>query len=256
LELTPIAKETSLDREVWGRWIDAVAFALRDPLIFDIVSYSHGVSTGANMVTLNTVVCHYLDREADFVQALRDQIRRARQRTPPPPLDADAMMEGLVYVALQPYLALDEESAVTSFMEDWRETSYAHELGHVFGKEAGLGLTPQSGEDEALADLTELRYGETPHYVLYRMYNVGVVQRIRSHDEGMRIVFAEFARHIRDAKSRGDGFDLIDVGTSSQLSTDDGIDRIAYQFPRLRADEIRALADRVFEEKYRARVKE
>jgi hypothetical protein len=256
LELAPIVKETPLDRVVWGRRIDAVGFALRDPVIFDIVSYSHGVSTGANMVTLGTIVCHYLDREADFIGLLRDEVLRARQRTPPPPLDADRMMEGLAYVALQPYMSLDVEGAVTAFMEDWRETSYIHEVGHIFSKEAGLALTSQSGEEEALAYLTELRYGGAPHYTLHAMYNAGVVQGIRPHEDGMRIVFAEFARHIRYAKSRGDGLEAIDVGTPAEQLTNDGIDRIAYQFPKLRTDEIRALADRIFEEKYRPRVKE
>jgi hypothetical protein len=87
------------------------------------------------------------------------------------------------------------------------------------------------------------------------MYHVGVVQGIRPHDEGMRIVFAEFARRIHDAKTRGEGFETIDAGTPAQELTSDGINRIVYQFPKLQTDEIRTLADRVFEEKYRSRAK-
>ena len=254
LELLPIVKETPLDAVVWGRDMDAVAFAVRGSFIFDIVSYSRGESTGPNMVTMNTIVCHHLDREADFVRAVRHDLRRARRETPPPLLDADAMGQGLAYLALQPYLSLDEERAVASFVEDWSETSYIHELGHMFSKQAELGLEPQTGEEEAVAFLTELRFGGMPYYTLYNMYQVGVVQGIQPHKDGMKIVYADFARHIRAAKQRGDGFDAIDVGADTVEV--DVLEGIVYQFPKLRSDEIRALADAVFEEKYRARVKE
>jgi hypothetical protein len=255
LELLPIKKEIPLDAVVWGRRMDAVVFAVRGSFIFDIVSYSRGESTGANMKTLNTIVCHHLDRETDFVEAVRNDMRRARGGVPPPVfLDPDAMGQGLAYVALQPYLALNEGQAVSVFVEDWRETSYIHELGHMFSKQAQLDLVPQTGEEEAVAFLTELRFGGMPHYTLYNMYKVGVVQGIQPHKEGMKIVYADFARHIRDARQRGDGFDAFDVGADTVEV--DVLEGIVYQFPKLRSDEIRALADRVFEEKYRARVKE
>lgn len=254
LELVPIVEERPLDQVVWGRRIDGVAFAVRDPLIFDIVSYGHGVSTGANTITLETIVCHYLDREMEFVRSLRDEIRHARHRAPPPPRDEATMMEGLAYVALQPYMALEVDAAVTEFMKDWREASYIHEVGHIFSKQAGLALVSQSAEEEALAYLTVLRYGGLPHYTLRNMFTMGMVEVDRPHGDGMRIVFAEFARHIRDTKARGEGFEAIDLAATAQSPARDGIDPVVYQFPRLRADEIRALADRVFEERYRGRV--
>ncbi len=255
LELLPIVKETPLDAVVWGRHMDAVAFAVRGSFIFDIVSYSRGESTGPNMVTMNTIVCHHLDREADFVRAVRHDMQRARRGIPSLAfVDADAMGQGLAYLALQPYLPLDEEGAVASFVEDWSETSYIHELGHMFSKQAELGLVPQTGEEEAVAFLTELRFGGMPHYTLYNMYKVGVVQGIHPHKDGMKLVYADFARQIRAAKQRGDGFDAFDVGADAVEV--DVLEGIIYQFPKLRSEEIRALADRVFEEKYRARVKE
>ncbi len=255
LQLLPIVKETPLDAVVWGRRMDAVAFAVRGSFIFDIVSYSRGESTGPNMVTMNTIVCHHLDREADFVRAVRHDMQRARRGIPSLTfVDADEMGQGLAYVALQSYSSLDEESAVASFVENWSETSYILELGHMFSKQAELGLEPQTGEGEAVAFLTELRFGGMPHYTLYNMYQVGIVQGIHPHKDGMKIVYADFARHIRAARQRGDGFDAIDVGVD--VLEVDVLEGIVYQFPKLRSDEIRALADRVFEEKYRARVRE
>lgn len=256
LELVPIVEETPLNKVIWGRPIDAVAFAVRDPVIFDIVSYTHGVSTGGNMVTLNTIVCHHIDREADFLRLLRDELERARLGPPGPAFDGETLMAGLSYVALQPYLAHDVHGAIAEFMKDWRDTSYIHEVGHIFSKQAGLAPTGQSGEEEALAYLTELRYGGRPHYTLRTMFSMEVTPGDRPHGEGMKIVFAAFARHIRDAKLRGDGFETIDVGAPAELLTSDAVNRIVWQFPRLRTDEIRRLADRVFEDKYRPRVKE
>jgi hypothetical protein len=224
-------------------------------VIFDVVSYSRGLSSGANRVTVGTVVCHHVERESDVVRWLRDEISNARHGTPAPPRDAGTLMESLAYVALQPYMALAVDAAVTAFMQDWRETSYIHELGHIFSTQANLTLTVQSGEEEALAYLTELRYGGMPHYTLRNMVSMETMPGLRQHGEGAGIVFAEFARHIRDAKARGDGFETIEVGMPSELPANDDVDRIAYQLWRLRAEEICALADRVFEERYRPRVK-
>lgn len=255
LQLLPIKKETPLDAVIWGRQMDAVAFAVRGSYIFDIVSYSRGESTGPNMVTLNTIVVHHLDREREFVDGLRHDMRRARGGVPSLTfVDADEMGQGLVYVALQPYLSIPEESAIALFVEKWSETSYIHELGHMFSAQAELGMVPQTGEEEAVAFLTELRFGGMPHYTLYNMYKVAVVQGIQPHKDGAKIVYADFARQIRDAKQRGDGFDAFDMGADAIEV--DVLEGIVYQFPKLRTEEIRALADRVFEEKYRARVKE
>ncbi|MCI0452904.1 MAG: hypothetical protein L0Z51_11035, partial [Candidatus Latescibacteria bacterium] len=257
LELAPIAREVPMDQEVWGRRIDAAGFDLREPIILDIMSWSHGVSTGANMRTSGTIVSHHLDREAEFVETLRAEIHRARHGPPGPAHDAPTLMHGLVHVALQPYLALDDEGAVREFMKDWSEASYMHEAGHVFSRQAGLGLSPQTAQEEALAYLTELRYGGMPHYTLRNMVSVGMVEGIRPHKDGMEVVFAEFSQHILAATMRGDGFEAIDFSAIAESAVDGaGLGGIAYQFPKLKAHEIRALADRVFEEKYRARVKE
>ncbi len=257
LELAPIVRDIPLDQVVWGRQIDAVGFDLQEPIILDIVSYAHGGSTGANMRTMNTLVLHHLDREANFVESLRDEFRHARQGTPGPARDGDTLMRGLEYVALQPYMALDEESAVREFLDDWSETSYMHEAGHVFSRQADLGLTPQTPQEEALAYLTELRYGELPHYTLRNMYSVGTMQGIEPHKGGMEIVFTEFSQRILAAKIRGEGFDAIDVNSLFEsVGEGGGFGGIAYEFPKLRADEIRALADEVFEETYRPLVDE
>ncbi|HXV14180.1 MAG TPA: hypothetical protein VEC56_08230 [Candidatus Krumholzibacteria bacterium] len=257
LELAPIAREVPMDQVVWGRRIDAAGFDLREPIILDIVSWSHGASTGANMRTAGTVVVHHLDREAEFVETLRGEIQHARHGPPDPPHDAPTLMRGLVYVALQPYLALDDEGAVRQFMKDWSEASYMHEAGHVFSRQAGLGLTPQTAQEEALAYLTELRFGGMPHYTLRNMVSVGMVEGIRPHKDGMEVVFAEFSQHIFAATMRGDGFEAIDFRSIAESAAPGaGFGAIAFLFPKLRADEIRALADRVFEEKYRHLVKE
>lgn len=257
LELAPIVREIPLDQVVWGRRIDAVGFDLRAPIILDIVSYAHGGSTGANMSTMNTLVLHHLDREAEFVESVRDEFHHARHGPPGPARDGDTLMRGLEYVALQPYLALDEESAVREFLDDWWETSYMHEAGHVFSRQANLGLTPQTAEEEALAYLTELRYGGLPHYTLRNMYSVGTMQGIQPHKGGMEIVFTEFSQRILAAKIRGDGFETIDVQSLFEsVGQGGGFAGIAYEFPKLRADEIRALADQIFEEKYRPLVNE
>lgn len=257
LELAPIAKEIPLDQVVWGRQIDAAGFDLREPIILDIVSYAHGGSTGANMRTMNTLVLHHLDREAEFVASVRDEFHHARHGPPGPARDGDTLMRGLEYVALQPYMALDEESAVREFLDDWSETSYMHEAGHVFSRQVGLGLTPQTAEEEALAYLTELRYGGLPHYTLRNMYSVGTMQGIQPHKGGMEIVFTEFSQRIFAAKIRGDGFEAIDVKSLFEsVGEGGGFGGIAYEFPKLRADEIRALADQIFEEKYRPLVNE
>lgn len=256
LQLLPIKKETPLDAVVWGRRMDAVAFAVRGSYIFDIVSYSRDESTGPNMVTMNTIVCHHLDRERDFENTVRHDMERARRGIPSADfVNLDAMGQGLAYLAFQPYLGIPEkEDAVYSFVVDWTETSYIHELGHMFSKQAQLGLAPQTGEEEAVAFLTELRYGRAPFYTLYNMYKVGVVQGIQPHKDGAKIVYTDFAREIRAAKKRGDGFDAFDIGTDKVEV--DVLEGIVYQFPKLRKEEIHALADRVFEEKYRPHVKE
>lgn len=256
LELLPIKKEIPLDAVVWGRKMDAVVFAVRGSLIFDIVSYAHGTSTGANMKTLNTIVCHHQERDTEFVNSVRHDLARARRGIPSADfVNPDAMGQGLAYLAFQPYLGIDvQEDAVYSFVVDWTETSYIHELGHMFSNQAKLGLAPQTGEEEAVAFLTELCFGRLPHYTLYNMYQVGLVQGIQPHKDGMKIVYADFAREIRAAKERGDGFAAFDIGTDTVEV--DVLERIIYQFPKLRKEEIRALAERVFEEKYRARVKE
>jgi hypothetical protein len=83
-----------------------------------------------------------------------------------------------------------------------------------------------------------------------------MMQGIQPHKGGMEIVFSEFTQLIMAAKAQGDGFEAIDKESLLRSLADGGlVVGVAYEFPKLRADEIRALADQVFEEKYRPRMK-